>query len=299
MDQERFDKVALALSRRRIVGGALASVLGVGAARLAAAKGDKKGKGKPKRKKKSKAEAICFPGACPPGSCCTPTPAGNPLPACTTTNQQLIQGTICGDAGGSGTCRTCPPGTRCDDGPGGLRCRCSVTTCPDGCCIPASAIPGQTDDICVRNGSGTQLNIPGFFSGANVCGVGGGICNICSVGTIFSGCCDALGGCNAGTSGTNCGSRGALCRNCQAGGQTNATCVSQVCTGLTTTAAPTTAAPTTTPAPCGASNCANGCCSNGVCQPKSKATCGLNGVACVACGKNQKCNGQGVCKKKK
>ena len=103
MDQERFDKVALALSRRRIVGGALAGLLGVSAAKVAevAAKGDKKGKAKRNNKKKGKAEATCNPNPCPPGFCCTETPPGSG-PSCTDFATQIATGTVCGSDGGGG-----------------------------------------------------------------------------------------------------------------------------------------------------------------------------------------------------
>lgn len=286
MEQDRFDalakKVFAGSSRRRVVGGALASVLGVGVAAITGADA-KNGKGKAKKGKgKSKGEFVCTTGnannpppfGCGPNACCQSTPAGNG-PACVGSDLQAGTQT-CGSAPfGEGVCRTCPTGTRCSGFPD-FRCVCDPTTCSDGCCIPSGFI-GNDDDICVKNGSGEPVNTDDpFLNGAYVCGVGGSICNVCSVGTLFSGCCTPTGACSAGTANAACGSNGKTCEVCQ----NDSSCgVDQACTGGTTT---TTPAPTTAP-PCGFTKGGN-----------PKVTCG---TAC--CGPKRGCNGAGTkCGKK-
>lgn len=284
MEQDRFDdlakKVFSGSSRRRVIGGALASVVGAGVAAVTGVDA-KKGKGKAK-KGKAKGEFVCTAanaaGECGANACCATTPAGNG-PSCVNVGVQA-NSDFCGDpaAGGAGVCRKCPAGTRCSGFPNFL-CVCDPTSCSDGCCIPAGSI-GNDDDICVKNGSGEPVNTDDpFFSGAYVCGVGGSTCNVCSVGTLFSGCCTPTGACSAGTANAACGSNGQTCEVCQ----NDSTCgIDQACTGGTTTPAPTTAPPTT-PAPCGFNK-----------KGKPKVTCG---TAC--CGPKRGCNGAGTkCGKK-
>jgi len=277
MEQDRFDALAKKVfegsSRRRVLGGALASVVGAGVAAVTGVDA-KKGKGKAK-KGKAKGEFVCTAGnalgACGGNACCSTTPAGNG-PACVDVGVQA-GGQTCG-AGGT-VCRTCPAGTRCSGAPF-FRCVCDASTCSDGCCIPSGFV-GNDDDICVKNGSGEPVNTDDpFFNGAYVCGVGGSICNACSVGTLFSGCCTPTGACSAGTANAACGSNGKTCEVCQ----NDSSCgVDQACTGGTTT---TTPAPTTAP-PCGFTKGGN-----------PKVTCG---TAC--CGPKRGCNGAGTkCGKK-
>ena len=291
MDQERFDELAKTVfetsSRRRVLGGALAGLFGATAARVADVTAKGKGKKHKKGKGKVRKQAVCLPFDCPPGSCCQDTPPGNDI-SCIPLGSLDGTGT-CYDPG-TGICHACPDGTLCDVATGS--CVCSPLSCPDGCCIPAGAI-GNADDLCVPNGSGEPVNTPGPFSGAFVCGTGGSFCNLCSVGTVFSGCCDATGACRAGTSNAACGSDGKLCEVCE----NDSSCgIDQACTGGTTT----TTTSTTTAGPCGIDNCPGCCDASGTCQPgNAKSACGINGDACKACGGKRKCKGNGTCKKRK
>jgi hypothetical protein len=289
MEQDRFDdlakKVFSGSSRRRVIGGALASALGVGVAAVTGADAkNKKAKAQGKNKKgRAKGEFTCtaananvpaLGGCASPTACCSSTPAGNG-PACVEAAVQTGSQT-CGDPAlaGAGVCRTCPTGTRCSGAPL-FRCVCDPTTC-EGCCIDNAAI-GENDQ-CIANGSGAPVNSPNpDYDGSFVCGTGGSICNVCSVGTLFAGCCTASGACSAGTSNANCGSNGELCETCQNDSECG---IDQACTGGTTT---TTPAPTTAP-PCGFTKGGN-----------PKVTCG---TAC--CGPKRGCNGDGTkCGKKK
>jgi hypothetical protein len=305
MDQERFDKLARTISdsssRRRVLGGALAGIFGAGAAKVAGVdakgkgKGKQHGKGKGKGKNgKVKNQFVCTvdnandppPFGCGDDACCNTTPAGNG-PACVPVFEQIGAGQFCGARGdgavdaGEGVCRKCPAGTRCSNGVDAatgntiLKCVCTASTWGDGCCINGGDV-GQTDDICVKNGSGQAVNtpLPGPFSGAFVCGTGGSQCNVCSVGTLFSGCCSATGACVAGTANSNCGSSGELCEVCK----NDASCgADQACTGGTTTTTTTTTA-------------APGPCSDGRARCGPQQVCCASGFTCSgdSCAQNRK-----------
>lgn len=192
MDQERFDELAKQVfdtsSRRRVVGGALAGLLGATAAKVAdvAAKGKgkgkgagaehKKGKGKgagaehkgkgqgagaehKRGKGKAKAEFICSgdnapPTAtnpCPPNTCCQSTgPA--PTPQCVTILQQIGSG-----AGG-------PCGNAAGANQGGGTCR----ICPPGTQCTQDALTGTLRCVCSKTAC-SQVN----FTGGTNPGVGG------------------------------------------------------------------------------------------------------------------------------
>lgn len=290
MEQDRFDdlakKVFSGSSRRRVIGGALASVVGAGVAAVTGVDA-KKGKGKAKKGKgRAKGEFTCtaananrkrLGGCASRTACCSSTPAGNG-PACVEASVQAGSQT-CGDpvAGGAGVCRTCPEGTRCSGAPL-FRCVCDPTTC-NGCCIDNGALPD--DDQCIANGSGAPVNSPNpDYDGSFVCGTGGSICNVCSVGTLFAGCCSSTGFCSAGTSNANCGSNGELCETCQNDSECG---IDQACTGGTTTTTTTT----TTANPCGLTR-----------KGKQKIRCGdATPAVCCAPGRGCKSDNSG-CKKK-
>jgi len=297
MEQDRFDdlakKVFSSSSRRRVVGGAIASVVGAGVAAVTgvSAKNDKgRGKARAQGKKgkgKAKGEFTCTaanannPGAggcANPLACCASTPGGVG-PNCVDFGLQA-GGSLCGDVGtGVGVCRTCPTGTRCSGFPL-FRCVCDSTSCANGCCINNIGLPGSPSDTCVANGSGAPVSSANpQFDGSYVCGKGGGQCSVCSVGTLFAGCCTSTGACSGGTSNAACGSSGQECKICE----NDSSCgTDQACTGGTTTTT-TTPAPTTTPGPCGFTGGGN-----------PKVTCG---TAC--CGPKRGCNGAGTkCGKK-
>jgi len=292
MEQDRFDELAKKVfsgnSRRRVVGGALASVVGAGIAAVTgvSAKNDKKGKAKAQGKKgkgRAKGEFTCtaanannpgLGGCANPLSCCASTPGGVG-PQCVDFGLQA-GGSLCGNPGtGVGVCRTCPTGTRCSGFPL-FRCVCDSTSCANGCCINNIGLPGTPSDTCVANGSGAPVSSANpQFDGSFVCGSGGGQCSVCSVGTLFAGCCTSTGACSGGTSNAACGGGGQLCTTCE----NDSSCgVDQACTGGTTT---TTVAPTTTIAPC---------------PTDTPVRCGT-GTTAVCC---TKCNNKNTgCKKKK
>jgi hypothetical protein len=286
MDQKRFDNLTRTLasgsSRRKVLGGALAGI-GAGLASLTGIAAQ--GKKRKKRKGRVGAEFTCsatnannpaLGGCSDPDSCCAST-AGGLGPICVTEGTQL-SGTqqFCGKLGnpnrGSGVCRTCPPGTVCSlDSDNELRWIAPPTTGPTGC-WNTNDLTDQ-DDTCVPNGSGAPVNsVNPQFDGNSVCGFGGSECTVCSLGTIFAGCCTATGACNAGTTGISCGSGGRLCEACTAGNN----CINQTCE---------------TTAPCGPATCGQGCCNAaGAClNGTSNNACGEGGVACTACGAGQIC----------
>lgn len=275
MDHDHFDQLAKTLasgaSRRTVLGGAIAGIIGTSLASVTAiaAKGNKhrgqhnrkKGKGK-----KAGAEFTCTAanannpalGGCPPFTCCAST-AGGLGPQCVDFGAQSGS-QFCG-SGGVGVCRTCPAGTKCSGFPF-FRCVCDNSTCSTGCCINNAAIaPANTvDDQCVQNGSGTPVSsVNPAFDGDFVCGTGGSLCSNCGS-TIFAGCCTAGGTCSLGTTGNNCGNSGELCEVCTDGAECGA---DQTCSGGTTTTTTTTTA-----APCAGKLCASGTCcpNNKVCK---------------------------------
>jgi len=287
MEQDRFDALAKKVfdgsSRRRVIGGALASVLGVGVAAVAGTDAKNKKAKAQGKKGKAKGEFVCTAANanvfCPAGSCCQSTPGGVSEPSCIPFAQQ-IQGGVVGDQpNGNGVCRTCPTGTFGDPVSG--RCVCTATSCANGCCIDNTAF--GADDQCIANGSGAPVNsvntnVDGFY----VCGINGVSCEAGSSfcgDTIFNGCCSAQGFCTSGTSNANCGSSGNLCETCQ----NDSSCgIDQACTGgTTTTTTTTTAAPACT---------------------GNKVQCGT-GAGAVCCGPKRKCkdegNGTFRCGKKK
>jgi hypothetical protein len=284
MDQKRFDNLTRTLasgsSRRKVLGGALAGVIGAG---IAAVSGTA-AKGKKNRKKgngRAGAEFTCTAnnandpnlGGCSDNQSCCASTAGGLGPICVTEGTQR-SGTqqFCGDKNdGSGVCRTCPPGTVCsEDADNEIRCICTPSTCPTGCCINNDLT--DEDDECVQNGSGAPVNsVNPDFDGNSVCGFGGSECTICSIGTIFAGCCTPTGACNAGTTGISCGSGGNICEPCPAGSN----CINQTCE---------------TTAPCGPATCGAGCCSGQAClSGTSNGACGEGGGACQVCGAGSTC----------
>jgi len=268
MEQDRFDALAKQVfassSRRRVLGGALASALGVGVAAVTGADAkNKKAKAQgAKGKGKTKGEFTCTAananvpaqGGCQAAECCQSTPAGNNATCIGILSQINTQ--TCGNTAGQGVCRTCPVGTKCGLRNGALVCICDSSTCANGCCIPGAAA-GQ-DEVCVQNGSGAAVNSANpAFDGQFVCGTAGSVCNTCGD-TLFNGCCTATGACTIGTNNTNCGNTGQLCQTCL----NDSTCgPDQACTGGTTTT--TTSSPTTTA-------CAGKVCDGGVCCPTNK-----------------------------
>jgi len=172
MEQDRFDQLAKKVfsssSRRRVVGGAIASVVGAGVAAVtgASAKGDKgKAKGENKKAKgenkkgkgKTRGEFLCTAAnantnvACNTVTCSTSqdcVAAGCNPPFCV--------GGVC--AGGGNTNTACPAGS---------------------CCLTTPAGSGRT---CVT---------AGLQTGTQTCGDpaagGGGVCRTCPAGTRCSG----------------------------------------------------------------------------------------------------------------
>jgi hypothetical protein len=262
MDLSRFDALTKTLgaagSRRRVLGGLAAGLLGAAASVAgAAAKGDthaKGGKGNNgtgkrgtgKRGVQPSVAETCIaggPNVCDPGFCCAA--ATGQFGRCMRNTDQ-----VCGGAASHGTCVTCQTGVECVDG----ACVCDATSCPNGCCIT-----DQDGNLyCIPNGT-TQPGTPT----KSTCAVGGGACP--ALGSC-SGCCTANGTCSTANDTANCGKSG-LCQACP-----NGTCDAN---GVCST--------------CNADNCAAGCCKDGVCTPPSDAACGLNGFLCHACQPGYQC----------
>lgn len=296
MEHERFDQLARAVSsgntRRKVLGGALAGLFGAGLATVASV--DAKKKGRKNRKKASKgrdkavAEFTCTADnandVCDNDSCCAST-AGGLGPICVTRGTQE-SGTqqFCGKLNndgpgdkGSGVCRTCPPGTVCSlDADNEIRCICTPGTCPNGCCINNDN--DDRDDECVQNGSGVPVNsVNPDFDGEFVCGMGGSECTVCSLGTVFNGCCDATGACRSGTTGSNCGNSGELCEVCPQGEECG---IDQTCTGDGPPPPPPPCAAGLTECPAGSGVCVN--------LGTNPDDCGSCGNICASCGQGRR-----------
>ncbi|MBI5529430.1 MAG: hypothetical protein HY897_24150 [Deltaproteobacteria bacterium] len=179
----------------------------------------------------------------------------------------------CCDAGG-----LCQPGDKNDlCGTGGAVCvncavssekvchekactPCGAATCGTGCCDAAgNCVTVPTNTQCGANGAACQ---DCTATAARYCFEGS--CSTCNATTCPGGCCDAGGGCLAGTSNNSCGTGGASCANCESSGKT---CINFTCQM------------------CDAATCPDGCCdADLVCQPgTADAACGLGGAGCVDC----------------
>ncbi len=198
-----------------------------------------------------------------------------------------------------GQCRcgaqdACRPGQLCNGG----QCRCTLTSCPNGCCAnnvcvpmasgsaaacgtaskacdpcnPAQNCTGGACSDCPANCpdgccSGETCYAPGLFN----CGTGGRACIVCD--PVASDGCTAQGVCSCG-GGPDC----APGQHCQ-----NGTCT------------------------CDAVSCPNGCCRNNLCEspasnPDAGSTaalslCGTGGRTCVACDPTRadNCSSSGLC----
>ncbi|MCC7023665.1 MAG: hypothetical protein IT338_12625 [Thermomicrobiales bacterium] len=284
MDHERFDELAKTLSsgasRRKMIGGAIAGLVGAGVAKVSGV--DAKGK-KKSGKRKAGAEFTCTAAnaatACPGPFCCSSTPGGVG-PACVPTAGQA-GGTVCGAAGD--VCRNCPAGTVCGGAANGFRCVCTPASCGGGCCIDNRGTgPGGTDldDQCIQNGNGAPVNSPnGFYDGEYVCGTQGGLCTVCGFGTVIGGCCDATGACRSGTTGANCGNSGQICLQCDAAAGEECG-IDQTCSGRT---------PPPGPCPTGQTQCGTAC----VDLATNPSNCGACGTVCPPCGKRRRPECQG------
>ncbi|HEY3817437.1 MAG TPA: hypothetical protein VGL81_09715 [Polyangiaceae bacterium] len=104
----------------------------------------------------------------------------------------------------------------------------------------------------------------------------------CNATTCPTGCCDATGLCQAGTSITQCGALGEACQSCKAKGF-------QLCD-------PTSHACGNPVAVCDPATC-NGCCEGNECLAGTDPNeCGLNGQACLHCeSSNLACSPQQTC----
>jgi len=186
--------------------------------------------------------------------------------------QSGASSSACGNGGG--TCAVCRAGQGCS----ALQvCQCTPESCPSGCCdvVSGSCQPGTSDAFC---------------------GLGGHTCDTCSLTpqrglitpttcsnqecimapacTCPSGCCDANGICQPGSSNAQCGGPMAYCEDCTASGDqcSQQQCVANVDAGV-----------------CNLETCPSGCCDvSGQCQQ------GLTGGFCGAFGANcQNCLGSG------
>jgi len=112
-------------------------------------------------------QCACLPAAQCGGACCTPVETCDAVshqcqsctPSCT--------GLQCGDDGCGGSCGQCQAGQFCQNG--GCGWLCDSTTCPGGCCLGTTCMPG---------------------TGTGACGSGGDACDTCQAGeTCISGTC--------------------------------------------------------------------------------------------------------------
>lgn len=281
MDQERFDRIARAVSsgasRRTVLGGAIAGLFGASVAAVTGVDAKKRGK----KRKKAGAELQCEAiNPCPGTRCCRSRP-GSQNPTCEDPSNLLGTDT-CGGPGE--ICRTCPPGTHCGFIAGVFKCVCDSSSCPDGCCINNF---GAGDDQCHVNGSGVVESSNPAFDGRFVCGVGGSICQLCSipgVDPLLQGCCTEDGVCRTGIQSNFCGNSGEICDSCPEGQECG---IDQTCTG--------NVPPPPDVCPAGLTECPAG---SGTCVNLSTnpSNCGACGVVCPGCRRRsrRRCDG-GTC----
>lgn len=163
---------------------------------------------------------------------------------------------------------------------------CGADTCATGCCdTDGICQPGTTIDQC---GSGSAACQSCLLQGR---GGGNPVCANQQCGTpapcaCATGCCDALGACQPGSSNTQCG-LGVACSDCTASGLE---CFDQTCVFVAADAAGPLGL-------CNAQSCPSGCCDfQGTCQQGlADLACGNSGAECVDCGgvgevcSNQEC----------
>lgn len=140
-------------------------------------------------------------GTCVDGACCTgcrtaegTCAAGTEMAACGTGGASCVEctgGDICAD----GVCGVCAEDADCDDGN-----ECTEDTCTDSSCVHEP-----------RDGATCTATLPGVCVGDQCC----------------TGCIDATGACQAGTSVSSCGVLGRLCMNCDDGDS----CTIDICMG--------------------------------------------------------------------
>lgn len=141
------------------------------------------------------------------------------------------------------------------------------------CGSKSTCVTGESKACaCVNGTMGAQIcQADGTYA---ACQCGSALCNASNC----TGCCDAVGACQAGTASTACGSSGSQCIACGGSQQ----CTLGVCTTPGGTGGGSGGGGGSM---CSPSNC-NGCCdSTGACRlPTAMSTqCGSNGEACVAC----------------
>lgn len=210
----------------------------------------------------------CGPGTC--DGCCDPATnaclSGDEITACG------VSGALCADCAElgfdcqAGACAGKPP-------------ECSNMSCA-GCCDTAGVCrAGDTSDACGVGG----------LSCANCAAQGEGCVSgkcegpppACSPANC-SGCCDASGACQPGTSNGQCGSDGGQCRSCTSSGL-QCSVPGGYCAFVPS---------------CSSATCPNGCCdASGVCRDgRSDQACGTSGGTCSNCSSSgQACAPQGFC----
>lgn len=188
--------------------------------------------------------AIALSPSCGTGGTCSPSTCSG---CCA--NGKCYPGTDNSTCGGQGAvCATCSSaetcsGGICTTGSGNCGASCQGCCAPNGACIS----PANTAAACGQGGAACQICSSGQLCAAGHCS--GGTC---------SGCLDATGTCQAGTSNAQCGLGGNACVACTG---------SQMCMGQE----------------CVTPGC-TGCVNGSGCQPgTSNAACGSGGGACAAC----------------
>lgn len=219
---------------------------------------------------------ICDATSCPNGCC-----DGNVCRAQAATSCGGPGG-VCRDCGikadrctTGGNCRCgngpmCADGNRCVNG----ACVCDGTSCPTGCCSKDGVCLTGTDSTACGSGGAECQDCGGNGACAS------GVCNSCTATSCPLGCCSGSR-CNMPTL-VACGTNGAACVSCDVA-RADTCSASGACSCGTQPACGTGKRCVGGSCVCDAVSCPGGCCSGGACQALSTSTCGLAGVACVAC----------------
>lgn len=165
---------------------------------------------------------------------------------------------------------------------------CGADTCAAGCCDTDGVCqPGTTIVQCGSGGTACQsCLLQGGRGGNPVCA--NQQCGTPAPCACTTGCCDALGACQPGSSNTQCG-LGVACTDCTASGLE---CFDQTCVFVAADAGGPLGSRL-----CNAQSCPSGCCDfQGACQQGlADLACGNSGAECVDCGgvgevcSNQEC----------
>ncbi|MDP9034929.1 MAG: hypothetical protein M3O50_08980 [Myxococcota bacterium] len=202
------------------------------------------------------------------GFTCSGCCAGNACFMGADPNHCGVVGRVCQNCAASGTACI---GGQC------VAPACGPSNCT-GCCMDGRCLSGVSALACGHSGQQCAACRPGDSCSTTGGPSRSGTCvpQPCSPATCRSGCCDALGVCQPGSSSAACGAGGNACVSCVSSSEL---CLGQRCT--------------TVPKPCNPQTCPFGCCdAAGVCQSGiANALCGLAGGSCFDCGAFGTCVG--------